>query len=142
MTVSGLTIINGYTAGSGGGVHNDHAALTVNNCTISGNPGGGIYNDAENTGGALLNINNSSVTDNSGGGVYNNALGGGIATLNITDSSLNNNNSGCAIITRGWLCPVCGNGHNGSNNQQFDYGQCSTPYGGAIYSDTGGPGCL
>jgi hypothetical protein len=61
VTISGLTIINGYTTGPGGGIHNDHAALTFNNCTITGNQGGGIYNDAENSGGALLEINNSSV---------------------------------------------------------------------------------
>lgn len=51
VTISGLTIINGYTAGFGGGIHNDHAALTLNDCTITGNTslsylGGGIYNDA------------------------------------------------------------------------------------------------
>ncbi len=63
VTISGLTIINGYAAGSGGGIHNDHAALTLNNCTITGNQGGGIYNDAANSGGALLEINNSSVTE-------------------------------------------------------------------------------
>jgi len=106
VTISGLTIINGYTD-SGGGIHNDHAVLTLNNCTITDNQGGGIYNNAENSGGALLEINNSLVTDNSGGGIYNDALGGGVATLNITDSSLNNNYSGGAILSRGWLCTFC-----------------------------------
>jgi hypothetical protein len=62
VTISGLTIINGYTTGSGGGIHNDHATLTVTDSTIMGNQGGGIYNDAENSGDALLEINNSSVT--------------------------------------------------------------------------------
>ena len=38
VTISGLTIINGYTTGSGGGIHNDHAALTLNDCTISRQP--------------------------------------------------------------------------------------------------------
>ena len=37
VTISGLTITNGHTAESGGGIHNDHAALTLNNCTITGN---------------------------------------------------------------------------------------------------------
>jgi hypothetical protein len=36
--------------------------LTVTDSTIMGNQGGGIYNDAENSGDALLEINNSSVT--------------------------------------------------------------------------------
>ncbi len=47
VTISGLTITNGYTTDSGGGIHNDHAALTLNDCTVTGNQGGGIYNDAE-----------------------------------------------------------------------------------------------
>jgi hypothetical protein len=142
VTISGLTIINGYTTGSGGGIHNDHAALTLNNCTITGNQGGGIYNDAENSGGALLEINNSSVTDNSGGGIYNDALGGGVATLNITDSSLNNNYSGGAILSRGWLSTFCPHGTATVQITNSSItGNGSTPYGGAIYTDTGGPCC-
>jgi len=142
VTISGLTIINGYTTGSGGGIHNDHAALTLNDCTITGNQNGGIYNDAENSGGALLEINNSSVTDNSGGGIYNDALGGGVATLNITDSSVNHNYSGGAILSRGWLCTFCprGTATVQITNSSIT-GNGSTPYGGAIYSDTGGPCC-
>jgi hypothetical protein len=71
VTISGLTIINGYTTGFGGGIHNDHTSLTLNNCTVTANngsgcQGGGIYNDAENSGSASLEISNSSVTNNSG----------------------------------------------------------------------------
>ena len=142
VIISGLTIINGYTTDSGGGIHNDHAALTLNNCTITGDQGGGIYNDAENSGGALLEINNSSVTDNSGGGIYNDALGGGVATLSITDSSVNNNYSGGAILSRGWLCTFCPHGTATVQITNSSItGNGSTPYGGAIYSDTGGPCC-
>ena len=36
VTVSGLTIANGYS-GSGGGIYNYGAALTVSNCTLNGN---------------------------------------------------------------------------------------------------------
>src|SRR5206468_12520887 len=91
VTISGLTITNGYTSGFGGGIHNDHASLTLNNCTVTANngssfEGGGISNDAEYVEGeplsALLAINNSSVSENSGGGIYNDALGGGVATMN------------------------------------------------------------
>jgi len=142
VTISGLTITQGYTSGSGGGIHNDHAALTLVNCTITGNQGGGIYNDAANSGGALLEINNSSVTDNSGGGIYNDALGGGVATLNITATSLNNNYSGGAILSRGWLCTFCGHGTATVQITNSSItGNGSTPYGGAIYTDTGGPCC-
>jgi hypothetical protein len=142
VTISGLTIINGYTTDSGGGIHNDHATLTLNNCTVTANNGGGIYNDAENAGGALLEIDDSSVTDNSGGGIYNDALGGGVATLNITDSNLSNNYSGGAILSRGWLCTFCGHGTATVQITNSSItGNGSTPYGGAIYTDTGGPCC-
>jgi hypothetical protein len=142
VTISGLTITHGYTSGSGGGIHNDHAALTLNNCTITGNQGGGIYNDAANSGGALLEVNNSSVTDNSGGGIYNDALGGGVATLNITATNLNNNYSGGAILSRGWLCTFCPHGTATVQITNSSItGNGSTPYGGAIYTDTGGPCC-
>ena len=110
--------------------------------TVSGNQGGGIYNDAENSGGALLEINNCSVTDNSGGGIYNDALGGGVATLNITGSSVNNNYSGGAILSRGWLCTFCPHGTATVQITNSSItGNGSTPYGGAIYTDTGGPCC-
>jgi len=147
VTISGLTIINGYTTGFGGGIHNDHASLTLNNCTVtanngSGSQGGGIYNDAENSGSASLEISNSSVTNNSGGGIYNDALGGGVATPSITDSSLNNNYSGGAILSRGWLCTFCGHGTATVQITNSSItGNGSTPYGGAIYTDTGGPCC-
>jgi Kelch motif len=140
VTISGLTITNG-SAGSGAGIHNDHAALTLYGCTISGNSGGGIYNDAENSGSALLEINNSSVTNNSGAGIYNDALGGGVATMNITGTSLTNN-SGGAIYSRGWLCTFCPHGTATVQITNSSItGNGSTPNGGAIYSDTGGPCC-
>src|ERR1700757_4119032 len=104
VTISVLTITNGYSVEFGGGIHNDHAALTLNNCTITGNSGGGTYNDAEYVEGlplsALLEINNCLIAGNSGNGIYNNAEGGGTATLEITDSTLSNN-SGEAIHSHG-----------------------------------------
>jgi hypothetical protein len=135
VTISGLTITNG-SAGSGGGVHNDHAALTLNNCTITGNSGGGTYNDAEYVEGlplsALLEVNNCLIADNSGNGIYNNAEGGGIATLEITDSILSNN-SGEAIHSHGFLCIFCG---HGIATVQIANSSI-TSNGGGIYTDTG-----
>jgi hypothetical protein len=115
VTISGLTIINGYTTGFGGGIHNDHAALALNNCAITGNSatgiiGGGIYNDAADAGPATLVINNSAVTHNSGGGVDNDGEGGSTATLEITDSMLSNNYSGSAIYSHGFRELTRGNG--------------------------------
>jgi hypothetical protein len=138
VTISGLTIMNGYTTASGGGIHNDHATLTLNNCAITGNLGGGIYNDAGYLGGtgleATLEISNSSVRDNSGGGINNDAEGGGgVATLEITDSTLSNNNSGLAIYSHGWSCIFCG---NGTAKVRIINSSITGNPGGAIYSDT------
>ena len=136
VTISGLTIINGYTTGSGGGIHNDHAALTLNNCTITGNSGGAICNDAEYVEGlplsALLEVNNCLIADNSGNGIYNNAEGGGTATLPITESTLTNN-SGYAIYSHGFLCIFCG---HGTATVQITNSSI-TGNGGGIYTDTG-----
>ena len=41
VTINGLTIVNG-ASDIGGGIYNDEAILTVSNCIISGNDGGGI----------------------------------------------------------------------------------------------------
>src|SRR6266478_7922131 len=53
VTIAGLAITNGNVGGLfGGGIYNDHSALTVSNCLVSGNSaadGGGIYNDGRNT---------------------------------------------------------------------------------------------
>jgi hypothetical protein len=80
VTISGLTTTNGHPHGvfqRGGGIHNDQAALTVTNCTPSGNSGdfggGGIYNDA----GALTvtncTLSGNSTTSYQGGGIFNDA---------------------------------------------------------------------
>jgi hypothetical protein len=135
VTISGLTIANG----SGGGIHNDHAALTLNNCTITGNSssfGGGIHNDGVNIGHATLQINNSSITDNSGHGIYNDAIQAGTATVDITYSILGNN-SGDAINNDAWSCTFCGNGTTAVQITNSSI----IGNGGAIYSDTGRQNC-
>ena len=137
VTISGLTITNG-SAGSGGGIHNDHAALTLDSCTITGNSGGGIYNDGNNVGHATLQINNSLITNNSGGGIYNDAIQAGTATLVITYSTLSNNNNGVAINNHGWSCTFCG---NGTTSVQITNSSITSNPGGAIYSDTGRQNC-
>ena len=54
VTISDLTITNGYAyQASGGGIYNEYATLTINNCIISGNSasgGGGIVNYGERWG--------------------------------------------------------------------------------------------
>ena len=121
VTISGLTIKNGVAPESfpvGGGIYNDHATLTLHDCTISGNKadgggnggvGGGIYNDGSWSGGtATLTIVNSTISGNSawpGGGIYNDGYAGH-AILTITNSTLSGNsdnghNYGGAIVNIG-----------------------------------------
>jgi len=113
VTISGLTILNGSAPDPnrwGGGIYNDHATLTLNNCTISGNmadagSGGGIYNEGWG-GSATLTINNCTISGNSawpGGGIFNDQ-----GTVTITNSTLSGNsdngwNIGGAIVNIGTL---------------------------------------
>jgi hypothetical protein len=108
VTIQGVTISNGSTfqgfAIGGAGIWNDHSNLTVNNCVLSGNAvdhqvsGGGISNDAGDSGSASLTINNSIIagnnlgasgTANFGGGIYNYGIHG--ATLTINNSTISGN---------------------------------------------------
>src|SRR6266446_8900854 len=101
VTISGLTITNGNSpSGSGGGIYNDRAVVTLDNCTISDNSaqaGGGIYNNAGiHNDSATLFITNSTISGNStsssgGGGILNDGRGGGIGQVQIINSTLSGN---------------------------------------------------
>jgi co-chaperonin GroES (HSP10) len=98
VIISGLTIASGKVTGgnSGGGLLN-RGALTLKDCTISGNSaanaGGGIVNDGQN-GTATLTITNSTISGNSapsfGGGIFNNGFNGN-ATVNVINSTISGN---------------------------------------------------
>jgi hypothetical protein len=100
VSISGLTIANGMPVLggiNGGGIYNDHAILTVNNCTIRDNRavlnGGGIYNDGTNRGSATVTVNNSTIRENSansGGGIYNDGSLGS-ATVTVNNSTIKGN---------------------------------------------------
>src|SRR5437588_3186425 len=142
VTISGLTITNGHVSDSGGGIYNDHAVLTLNDCTISdnsatGNIGGGIHNDGKDVGHATLQINNCLITNNSGGGIYNDAVQAGTAMLVITYSTLSSNGPSEAINNDAWSCTFCG---NGTTSVQITNSSI-IGNGGAIYSDTGRQNC-
>ena len=106
VTISGLSITNGMASPPvpsyywGGGIYNDHATLTVSNCTISGNStstdsfgqGGGIFNDGS-FGSGPLTVSNCTISGNSavpgtGGGITNYS-----GTLTITNSTLSGNSA-------------------------------------------------
>ncbi len=100
VTISGLTITNGFLGDlqvpdiNGAGIYNDHAILTVSNCTISGNSaqgnGGGIFNDGSSCS-ASLKISDSTVSGNHAG------FGGGIFTGGVNDGNALLVLSGCTI---------------------------------------------
>ena len=68
VSISGLTIRNGLASGArGGGIYIDHANLTLNGSTLSGNSanvGGGICNDGD-AGSATLTVTDSTINSNS-----------------------------------------------------------------------------
>jgi hypothetical protein len=100
VTVSGLTVENGYSdsPNGGSGIFNWNATLTVSNCTISGNSGGGIGNVGFR-GSATLTITNCTVSGNSataagnGGGIGNVAEEGD-AVLTVSNSTISGNSAG------------------------------------------------
>jgi len=112
VAISALTITNGYANNQpvldGGGIYNDHATLTVGNCTISNNSafrdGGGVHN----AGAATMTLNDCVITGNAtgndGGGVCNDGTGGA-AILGINNSTVSNNTAyhGAGICNDGRL---------------------------------------
>lgn len=129
VTISSLTITNGRTTDvfGSGGIFNDHATLTVSNCTLSGNKsdafGGGIYNNGEHSaasGSASLYVFNSTFIGNStvqsgggGGGIFNLGSGGnvsntGYAVLQVFNSTFSGNSG-----SRGAGISSDGSGVNG-----------------------------
>ena len=114
VTISGLTITNGYATGNypadvGGGILNDHATLTVTNSTISGNSadgGSGICNYGDG-GSATLTVTNSTISGNTssydGGGILNSSGGGGNATVMVTNTTLSGNSATSSIGAGGGI---------------------------------------
>jgi hypothetical protein len=104
VVITGLVVTNGVASGNppedyGGGIYNDHAALTLDNCTISSNLagfGGGIYNDGFQ-GTATLAISNTTIYHNTatyrGGAIYNDGYSSGYASLTISTSTLSSNSA-------------------------------------------------
>ncbi len=95
VTISGMTIANGYAASNGGGIANNGGNLTVTNCTLSNNRtqdvggwnGGAIYNAA----GSTLTVNSSTFSNNAssiGDAIYN------AGTTSITGSTFNGGSTG------------------------------------------------
>jgi CSLREA domain-containing protein len=115
VTLRDLTIAGGSNAGNGGGIFNDHGALTLINVTVSGSTagnGGGIYSDGTTSGSASLTIINSTVSGNTstntagvvgGGGIYANGTSGS-SEVKLTNSTVsgnfaNNHSGGIYVVS-------------------------------------------
>jgi hypothetical protein len=137
VTLSGLTIQNGY-AQNGGGIYNN-GTLTINHSTITQNHatklgffggGGGIYNQGG------LTINNSTVSGNStalgrfryGGGIWN----GGILTIKNSTISGNESLNGGGIYNRSGLT-ISGSTISGNTAPSY-YNSGDNAEGGGIYN--------
>ena len=93
VTIAGLTITNGFSNDGGAGISHYPGTLTVNNCTISGNIGGGISNFAVDLCCATLTVSNSTISGNSGdygGGILNRTVMGG-AFVTVSNSTISGN---------------------------------------------------
>jgi CSLREA domain-containing protein len=87
IVISGVTVRNGSSSSSGGGIQINSAPLTLTDSIVSANTasgvGGGIFNNF-----GLLTVTNSTISDNravQGGGIWNRG------TLTLTDSTISDN---------------------------------------------------
>jgi hypothetical protein len=139
-TISGLTIANGSTNGSGGGVFNS-SSLTLNSDIVKNNQaaagdGGGV----DNASGATLTIENTSITGNSakagmGGGVAN--AGKLITDLGTQISGTNSAQYGGGIANLGsGAVAELGPGTDIFGNTASAQGGVGG-YGGGIYNSAG-----
>jgi hypothetical protein len=108
VAISGLTIANGKSTGSGlgslgGGLFNQ-GVLTLNSCTVAGNSGsngGGLANRADDSAPtATLTLNHCTISGNSatggggGGGIHNVSFdAGNTATLVVNNSTIAGNSA-------------------------------------------------
>ena len=132
VTISGLTITNGnLTNEPAGGIYNDGGALTLNDCTVSGNSGGSIINDSFN-GSATMTVTNSTISGNFGGGIANRGIHSG-ATMTISNCTVSGN-SGTGIGNGGAFgggATLTVTNSNISGNSGGGIGNGSGPRGGA-----------
>ena len=103
VTIAGLTIANGNSPDSGGGISANGYGLMIASCIISGNSasnyGGGIYCSAPSFSGSTVSIINSTISGNRatyGGGIY--VAGPGFyafqgSALTITNSTISGNSA-------------------------------------------------
>lgn len=99
VQIANSAISGNRTDGDGGSIHNDarfggNASVEIEDCTVNGNTGIGIYSGANSGGTASVQIVNSTVCGNSGssgGGILSLAFYRSFASLQITGSAVSSN---------------------------------------------------
>ena len=158
--LDGFTITGGYTAGSGGGLHNSYASPTIANCTIIGNwaqnTGAGIYNYVSSP-----TITNCTITGNmatTGAGMYND-----VASPTITQctfirnlasddgAGMCNNNTTANITNCSFIENKAGNSSGDKGGGMYNYygspqvtnctftGNTAGVWGGGMYNENSSP---
>jgi Right handed beta helix region/FG-GAP-like repeat len=124
-TISGLTISNGSSSPSGtAGVYNNGATVTISDCVISNNPGGGILSTGS------LTVSNSTISNNPSGLGGNGAGINSSGTTTITNCTIANNaaaggggiyneSSGIMTITSSTISGNSGTGLGGGIYNHF-----------------------
>ena len=94
-SISGLTVTDGSTSGSGGGLYNDGGIVTLTDITISGNTasadGGGISNAGTLTVSGTTSLTSNSASD--GGGMYN------TGNLTVSGATFTGNTATASAVT-------------------------------------------
>ena len=131
--ISGLTIENG----NGGGIFRDAAPLTVTDCIISGNTGGGIY--TEGGAGNSLTVIGSTISGNkagAGGGIF--VSNGGLTVINSTISG----NTGGGIVNSLGIVSVTNSTISGNTGAGIDGGVGASLKSAIVANTIGGVNCL
>ena len=146
--MSYLTISNGNLAGSTGAFYlNYGATVTLQNCVVTSNFGGGIFNDYS----AGVTLVNSSISGNTGTGIV---LEGG-ASATLTASTISGNTDGGGIENLGGTVTLTASTLSGNVTAEYGSGggiynsgdltltsstisgNTASYYGGGIYNDGG-----
>ena len=119
--------VSGNNSETGAGIHNDNfATATVMNSTVSGNIGGGLYND-----GGTLTVTNTTVSGNTGGFGIRNGLEGALTVMSTVVDGACTHTGGATVTSNGYNIEspgyTCGFNETGDlfniTEEQLDLGE-------------------
>jgi hypothetical protein len=143
VSISGLTLSDGYTGGDGGAIFNQDADLTISNAVIRDSTaygsyaGGGVYSHS-----GPVTINSSTISGNYVGSPGLTGVGGGIyqyeGELTVTNSTVTGNTA--ANYNVGYIGAYGGGIYTQNANLTVDRSTVNENYardGGGLYSSSG-----